>query len=61
MFLMCACVYVDVTLTAQDRKIEIDGDRESTGEFSVFVCMVILGLVSNNHTALNGKATQEGG
>ena len=37
------------------------GDRKSMGELSVPVCMVIHGPVSNNHTALNGKATQEGG
>lgn len=39
----------------------IDGEIESTQDLSVLVCMVILGLVSNNHIALNGKATQEGG
>lgn len=38
-----------------------DGEIKSLGELSVPVCMVIPGPVSNNYTALNGKATEEGG
>lgn len=65
MCLMCACVYVDVTLKERERGNLNDRDkwrdRRSMGEHSVLVCMVILGPVSNNRTGLNGKATQEGG
>lgn len=64
--LMCACVSVEVTpgrKRERGRGNQSDrwGDRKSMGELSVPVCMVILGPVSNNHTALNGKAAQEGG
>lgn len=62
-----SCVFdVRLCLCGSERErgsvIEIDGrDRKSMRELSVPVCMVILGHMSNNHTALNGKATQEGG
>lgn len=67
MCLMCACVYVEGTARGREKEREKQCDRDrwrdrkSMRELSVPVCMVILGPVSNNHTALNGKATQEGG
>lgn len=61
MCLMCSRAYVEVTLREGERIGVKDGEIKSLKELSVPVCMVILGPVSNNYTALNGKATQEGG
>lgn len=58
---LCLVSDVEVTVGERDTQSDRRRDRKSHRECSVPVCMVILGHMSNNHTALNGKAAQEEG